>query len=102
MGCLNRNRLNPVKKLDDNGVNFDEGVPDCGVCAAGTNRQLADPKTVYHKVQRAFQLIVTDLMGQFTQEAREGFTSTRKISDNSTRWTEIYPLNTKDGTLHAF
>ena len=41
-------------------------------------------------------------MGQFTPEALGGCKYVSKISDEHTRWTEIYLLMSKDGALHAF
>ena len=41
-------------------------------------------------------------MGHFTPEALGGYKYVSKISDEHTRWTEIYPLKSKDGVLHAF
>ena len=48
------------------------------------------------------KLVFTDLMGQFTPEALRGYKYVSKISDEHTRWTEIYLLKSKDGALHAF
>ena len=41
-------------------------------------------------------------MGQFTLEALGGYKFVSKISDEHTRWTEIYFLKSKDGALHPF
>ena len=41
-------------------------------------------------------------MGPFTPEALGGYKYVSKISDEHTRWTEIYLLKSKDGALHAF
>ena len=41
-------------------------------------------------------------MGQFTPEALGGYEYVSKISDEHTKWTEIYFLESKDGALHAF
>ena len=41
-------------------------------------------------------------MGQFTPEALGGYKFVSNISDEHTRWTEIYLLKSKDGALHAF
>ena len=77
-------------------------VPDCDVCAVGKSRQRAHPKTADQHVQHPFQLVFTDIMGQFTSEALGGYKYVSKISDEHTRWTEIYLLKSKDGGLHAF
>ena len=102
MGHLNSNSLNLLKNVGSNGVEFGGPVPDCGICAVGKSHQLAHPKTANNKVERAFQLVMTDLMGPMLPEALGGFKYVCKISDEYTRWTEIYLLKTKDGTLHAF
>ena len=41
-------------------------------------------------------------MGQFTPEALGGYKYVSKMSDEHTRWTEIYLLKSKGGALHAF
>ena len=91
-----------LKKASNNGVSFDGTVPDCDVCAVGKNRQRAHPKTADQHVRRPFQLVFTDLMEQFTPEALGGYKYVSKISDEHTRWTEMYLLKSKDGALHAF
>ena len=102
MGHLNRKSLDLLKKSNNNGVSFDGTVPDCDVCAVGKSRQQTHPKTADQHAQHPFQLIFTDLMGQFTPEALGGYKYVFKISDEHTRWTEIYILKSKDGALHAF
>ena len=102
MGHLNRKRLDLLKKVNNNGVSFDRTVPDCDVCAVGKSRQRAHLKTADQHIQRPFQLVFTDLMRQFTPEALGGYKYVSKISDEHTRWTEIYLLKSKDGALHEF
>ena len=87
---------------ENNGVSFDGTVPDCDVCAVGKSHQRAHPKTADQYVQRPFQLVFTYLMGYFTPEALGGYKYVSKISDEHTRWTEIYLLKSKDSALHAF
>ena len=48
------------------------------------------------------KLALTDLMGQFMPEALGGYKHVSKISDEHTRWMEIYLLKSKDGALRAF
>ncbi|CAN0101383.1 unnamed protein product, partial [Sphacelaria rigidula] len=74
----------------------------CDICAVGKSHQLPHPKTANNKVQRAFQLVMTDLMGSIMPEALGGFKYVCKISDENTRWTEIYLEKTNNGTLHTF
>ena len=102
MGHLNRKSLDLLKKVNNNGISFDGTGPDCDVCAVGKGRQRAHSKTADQHVQHPFQLIFADLMGQFTPEALGGYKYVSKISDEYTRWTEIYLLKSKDGALHAF
>ena len=102
MEHLNRKSLDLLKKVNNNGVSFDGTVPDCDVCAVGKSRQRAHPKTADQHVQHPFQLVFTDLMGQFTSEALGGYKYVSKISEEHTRWTEMYILKSKDGALHAF
>ena len=102
MGHLNRKSLDLLKKVNNNGVSFDGTVPDCGVCAVGESRQRAHPKTANQHLQHLFQLVFKYLLGQFTPEALGGYKYVSKISDEHTRWTEIYLLKSKDGALHAF
>ena len=102
MGHLDRKSLDLLKKVNNNVVSFNGTVPDCDFCAVGKSRQQAHPKTAGQHVQHPFQLVFTDLMGQFTPEALGCYTYVSKISDEHTRWTEIYLLKSKDGALHAF
>ena len=102
MGHLNRKRLDLLKKANNNGVSFDGTVPDCDVCAIWKSRQRAHPKTADQHDQHPFQLVFTYIMGQFTPETLGGYKYVSKISDERTRWTEIYFLKGKDGALHAF
>ena len=102
MGHLNRKSLDLLKKVNNNGVSFDGTMPDCDVCAVGKSRQRSHPKTADQHVQHPLQLVFTDLMRQFTPEALGGYKYVSKISDEHTRWTEIYLLKSKDGALHAF
>ena len=94
--------LDFLKKVNNNGVSFDGTVPDCDVCAVGKSRQQAHPKTADQHVQHPLQLVFTDVMGKFTPEALGGYKYVSKISDEHTRWTEIYLLKSKDGAFHAF
>ena len=102
MGHLNRKSLDLLKKVNNNGVSFDGTVPDCDVCAVGQSRQRAHSKTADQHVQHPFQLVFTDIMGQFTPEALGGYKYVSKISDEHIRWTEIDLVKSKDGALHAF
>ncbi|CAM9496900.1 unnamed protein product [Sphacelaria rigidula] len=102
MGHLNSNSLNLLKNVGSNGVDFGGAVPDCDICADGENHKVAHPKTANNKVQRAFQLVMTDLMEPTMPEALGSFKYVCKISDEYTRWTEIYLKKTKDGILYAF
>ena len=102
MGHFNRKSLDLLKKVNNNGVSFDGTMPDCDVCAVGKSRQWAHPKTADQHVQHPFQLVFIDIMGQFTPEALGGYKYVSKISDEHTRWTEIYLFKSKDGALHAF
>ena len=101
MGHLNRKSLD-LLKVNNSGVSFDGTVPDCDVCAVGKSRQRAHPKTADQHVQHPFQLVFTDLMGQFTPEALGGYKYVSKISEENTKWTETCLFKSKDGALHAF
>ena len=102
MGHLNRKSLDLLTKVNSNGVSFEGTVPDCDVCAVGKSRQRAHPKTADQHVQPPFQLVFIDVMEQFTPEALGGYMFVSNISDEHTRWTEIYLFKSKDGALHAF
>ena len=102
MGHLNRKSLDLLKKVNNNEASFDGTVLDCVVCAVGKSRQRAHPKTADQHVQHPFQLVFTDITGQFTPEALEGYRYVSKISDEHTRWTEIYLHKSEDGAPHAF
>ena len=73
--------------------------------------QAAATATLWHRRMGHFnrkslgllkKLVFTDIMGQFMSEAPGGYKYVSKISDEHTRWTEIYLLKSKDGALHAF
>ena len=102
MRHLNRKSLDLLKKVNNNGASFDGTEPDCDICAVGKSHQRAHPKTADQHVQHPFQLVFTDLILQFTPEALGGYKYVFKISDEHTRWTEMYLLKSKDGALHAF
>lgn len=76
-------------------------LPMQAAAAATLSQKLAHSNTAEHNAQRAFQLVITDLMGSFAPEAVTGV-NVYKIFDEYTRWTEIYLLKTKDGALYAF
>ena len=102
MGHLNRKSLGLLKKVNNNGVSFDGNVPDCDVRAVEKSRQRAHPKTADQHIQRPFQLVFTDLIGQFIPETLGGYKYVSKISDEHTRWTDVYLLKSKNDALHAF
>ncbi|CAM9169839.1 unnamed protein product [Sphacelaria rigidula] len=90
MGHLNSHGLNLLKNVGSNEVDFGGAVPDYDICAVGNSHQLAHPKTANNKVQCAFQLVTTDLMRSIMPVALGGFKYVCKISDEYSRWTEIY------------
>ncbi|CAM9870618.1 unnamed protein product, partial [Sphacelaria rigidula] len=102
MRHLNSSSLSLLETIESSGVDFGGTVPDCDVRAVGKRNQLAHPKTANNKRQRTFQLIMTDLMGPSMPEAVGGLKYVCKISNEYTRWTKIYLLETKDGALHEF
>ena len=66
--------------------------------------QAAATATLWHRRMGHFnrkslgllkKLVFTDIMGQFTPEAPGGYKYVSKISDEHTRWTEIYLLKSK-------
>ena len=77
-------------------------MPDCDVCAVGKSHQLAHRKTADHKVNLPFQLVFADLMGPLIPEALGGYEYITKISDEYTKWTETYLLNSKHDALSSF
>ena len=97
MGNLNRKSLNLLKKVNNNGVSFDGTVPNCDVCTVGRSRQRPTPRQSSNTSSA-----LSSWMGHFTPEAFGGYKYVSKISDEHTRWTEIFLLKSKDGALHAF
>lgn len=85
MRHLNRESLNLLKKVGDNGVSSSKTAPDCDVCAVGKIHQPVHPKTAGRNVQRCFQLLMTDMMGPFTPGVLRGFEQARKISNEPIR-----------------
>ena len=65
----------------DNKVNFGETAPDYDDCTVRKSHQLANPKTIDHKFQRVFQLVMIGFIGPFTPKALQGFKYAYKISD---------------------
>lgn len=68
----------------------------------GRSHQLTHPKTVHHKVRRAFQLAITDLTSPGMPAALGSFTPACNISDEDIKWMTIFILKIKDGALYAF
>ena len=83
-------------------MSFDGPVSDCDVYAVGKSHQLVHPKTTDHKVKLSIQLVFADLMGFLTPEALRGYKYITKISDEHTKWTETYLLNSKRNALTSF
>ena len=103
LGHLNRKSLDLLKNFDNtNGVSFDGTVTDCDVCVVGKSHRLAHPKTIDHKVKLRFRLFLVDLMEPLTPEALGGYKYVTKISDEYTKWTEIYLLKSKHDALSSF
>ena len=82
MGHINPKSLDILKKAEANGVEFDDTVSSCDICAMEKSKQLAPPpKKTIHEVNAPFQLIYADLMGPISPAALGGFSYTSKITD---------------------
>lgn len=71
MELPNRNSVNFLGNIQQmtTGSTSAKPAPDCDVCAVEKSHQLAHPETAKQKVERAFQLIIADLVGPFTRGA---------------------------------
>ena len=83
-------------------MSFEGILLDCDVCTVRKIRQLAHSKAVNYKVNHSFQLVFVDLMGPITPEALGGYKYVSKISDEHTKWAEIYLLKSKGDALNLF
>ncbi|CAM9451727.1 unnamed protein product, partial [Sphacelaria rigidula] len=72
------------------------------VCAVGKRHRLVHSKMAVHKIQRAFQLVIRDVMEPFTPKALRDFKYARNTSDEYNRWTEIHRPTTRNSSLHTF
>ena len=105
LGYLIAPSLTILRKRDGTGITFEETVSDCDVCAAGKAQQLAHPKIANHKVNLPFQLCYGNLMGPFTPVVIGGYKCVSKVTDEYTKWTTVYMLNSKNQavqSLHFF
>ena len=68
----------------------------------GERRQLAPRKTDDNKVKLPFQLVLADQLRPLAPEVLGGYPYTTNISDEYTKWTEIYLLRAKHDALSSF
>ena len=94
MGHINARSLE-LNKTDANGVSFSGGVSPCDVCAIGKSIQLPHPNKSNLGITMPFQLVYTDLMGPISPAAMGGFKYVSKITDEFTKYKEIYLIQTK-------
>lgn len=95
MGHINGRSLELLNKTDANGVRFSGGVSPCDVCAIGKSIQQPHPKKANLGITMPFQLVYTDLMGPISPPAMGGFKYVSKITDEFTKYKEIYLIKTK-------
>ena len=90
-----------VLRKVQNGVEYDEDVTACDVCAIGKSAQQPHPKRASYDVQKSFQLVTSHLMGPITPEALGGCKYANKFVDQHTKWAEIVLHKTKEDTINA-
>ena len=98
MGHINAKSPDLLNKTDGNGMRFVGGVSDCEVCAIWKNTQLAHPKKVNLNVSKPFGLVYTDLMGPTSHAAVGGFENVSKITDEYTKWTQVFIHTKREGS----
>ena len=64
----------------------------------GKSRQLAHPKTTDHKVKLPFQLVFADLTEPLNPEDLEGYKFITKITDEYTKWTQVFIHTKREGS----
>ena len=80
-------------------MEFDDTVSSCDICAMEKSKQLAHPKKTIHDVNAPFQLIYADLMGPISPAALGGFRYISKITDQHTKWKEVYVIKSKEDAV---
>ena len=63
MGHINRKSMDVLRRMLGSGVDYNEDIHACDVCAVGMSKKQAHPKQATYDVQHAFQLVTVDLMG---------------------------------------
>ena len=74
-----------LRKVPQNGVEYDGNVAACDVCAIGKGALQPHPKRASYDVQKAFQLATSDLMGPIPPEALGGCKYANKFVDQPTK-----------------
>ncbi|CAM9637227.1 unnamed protein product [Ectocarpus sp. 4 AP-2014] len=93
--------MEPLRKKENNGVNFSDSMTPCDICAISKSRQLAHPKKTTRETTAPMQLAYTDSMRKITPPAKGGFGYVSKLTDAYSRMKEIYLLKAKFETVRA-
>ena len=90
MGHINRRRMDVLRKLPGNGIEYTGDIHACDVCAVGKRNQQALPKLATYDVQHAFHLVTVGLMGPINPAALGGYRCATKFVDQHTKWKAIF------------
>ena len=101
MGHINGKSMAVLRKVPQNGAEYDEDAAACDVCAIGKSAQQPHPKRASYDVQKAFSLVTSDLKGPIPPEALGGYKYANKFVDQHTKWGEVVLLKTKEDTINA-
>lgn len=99
LGHINRKSLDVLRKVEGNGVEYNEYISACDVCAIGKSTQPPHPKKTTYGVERPFEHIVGDTMGPITPPALGGFNYVRTFVDQKTKWGEIFIIKAKSSAI---
>ncbi len=99
LGHLNEASMKTLRSKPGSGVKFQDALKPCQTCKFGKSAQQNHPKTSTVKTTLPFELVYTDLAGQFRTQAKDGSRYISKFTDHHTRWKAVYPIASKDKAL---
>lgn len=94
--------LDAVGWYDSNGTGFKGTMPDRDMYTEGSSHQAGHSKTADHKVNHKFQMVFVDLMAPIASSAPGGCVYLSKTSDEHTKWTEVFSLNSNNGDFSFY
>ena len=95
MGHVNSQSLRILRDGSDNGINFNDSMSPCDLCAFERSKQERHPKTTTHNTVRPFKLVCTDLLGPVSRPALGGVRSVSKFTEQHSKWKEVFLIKEK-------